>query len=44
MTSPNISYFIPLGAILLYSVVIVAGVPVTGLDNMTVICNVSLVV
>lgn len=42
MTSPNISYFIPVGAILLYCIIIISGMPITGLGNRTVICNVSL--
>ena len=40
MTSPSISYFIPLGAIFLYAGVITISVPTTGV-NRTIAYNVS---
>ena len=40
MTSPNVSYFIPLGAIFLYAIVIAIGFPATGVVNRTIACNV----
>ena len=40
MTSPNSSYFIPLGAIFLYASVITISVPTTGVSR-TIAYNVS---
>ena len=40
LTSPNLSYPMPLGAILLYAVVIVTGAPTEALGK-SIVCNVS---